>query len=114
MPKKPRKSHLTEKRTREIQESYCADKKCKFFGKPAQQGVCHTTETFAGGPWAYIEFGEKQVAEGMAWFKKAYKGREYVRTIEAYLESSMMNNYCVLDELIQLRKENALLKLVKK
>lgn len=116
------RSHATETRifAREIHETFCDDPACKFYGKHAAQGICHTRGTFYSKTgydspdWSYIEMLEKRVAEELAQQKKKHFGKSRKKWI-AYLESlhicDQMNTVFGLDELIRLRMENALLRL---
>jgi len=106
------RKHHTETRVfaREIHETDCTQKSCKFYGKPAVQGVCHTTETFCDSPdWSYvdkaIEEGHRFVAEA----KKRYKGRELVRYLEACMESYWANEVFRMDELVRMRRNLSLM-----
>jgi hypothetical protein len=123
-PSKGRK-HPSETRVfaREIHESYCADKKCKFYGKRAVQGVCFTTENSNdSADWSYVDGvmqqGEDFLTEIRANFKAKGKSVAAARTAAkaylAYLESNFVCNWSnsqfALDELIRLRSENAILK----
>lgn len=115
IPGKARK-HKTETRVfaREIHESYCAQRGCRFFGKRAVQGVCFSSERFDGERdiWKWIDLKAKHQADERAYFHKLYRGKpkEYIRHLEAHYESAVMNWDLTLDELVQLRGENAILK----
>lgn len=111
-PKKGGDGHARETRifAREIHETFCDDKKCKFYGKHAQQGVCHTDKPDLID-WDRIADHEKSQEKELAYFKKLYKGKEYVRWLEAMYESAMLNWRFTLDDLIRLRRDNALLRL---
>ena len=104
--------HRTETRVfaRQIHESYCAQKGCKFYGRHAVQGVCHTTKTFCDSfDWSYID---RAIAEGRRFVREArrlYKGRDYIRYLEALVESHWANEVCRLDELVRMRRNAALM-----
>ena len=108
--------HKTETRVfaRNIHESYCVHKSCKFFGQPAQQGVCHTTTTFAGDDdWTYIEHAEKLGEIHLAHLRetrKKYGTQKYIRRLEGEMVCAWINTISSLDELIYLRREVALLR----
>ena len=103
------KTHKTKTATREIKEYLCNDKKCKFFGKPTQQGVCHTNKPDLID-WDKIEKVEKEARDTIKWLKKKNPGKAYIKALEAYWESAWMNWTGGLDEVIYLRRENALLR----
>lgn len=111
---KPKKGdgHARETRifAREIHESFCDDKKCKFYGQHAQQGICHTSEPEAID-WDRVAKLEQEQEEELKYFRKKYNGKEYVKWLEAMYACGMMNWRFGLDELIRLRRDNALLKL---
>lgn len=105
--------HTTEKRTREITDYICVQKGCKFKGMSAQQGVCHTTDSNLGGSsWKHVEQAEANAVDFVNDIKKNSKNsKDYTKHLEAYLICTWMNNDFMLDELVYLRKELALLKL---
>jgi hypothetical protein len=110
--KRSTKEHKTELRKKELSFSYCVQPGCKFRGKRAQQGICHTIKTHAGGDdWSYIDMAERHATEAMEEIKRLFKGKKYVRALEAYYQNSLVNDACILDMLVRLRRENALLKL---
>lgn len=94
---------------RDIHETYCAQPGCKFKGGTAQQGVCHTTEPFAGGDWKYIDRLEKYAEEVVKEAKKLYKGKSYITYLEAQHVADWMNSMFILDEVVRLRRKVALL-----
>lgn len=85
-----KKSHATESRDRSFKESICAEKGCKFFGQLAQQGVCHTT---SGDliDWDRLAQHEQREEAELAVFRKKYKGKEYVRWLEAMYLCAQLN-----------------------
>lgn len=109
--------HKTETRVfaNELHETYCVQPRCKFRGKHAQQGVCHTTTTFDGGrDWSYVEKVIKSGDEFVAGLKgncKPYSDKKYISELESYAACIWSNNMFGLDELISLRREVALLRL---
>jgi hypothetical protein len=111
-PKKGGDGHARETRifAREIHETFCDDKKCKFYGQHAQQGICHTDKPDLVD-WDRIEKIEQEQEEELKYFRKLYKGKEYVKWLEAMYSCAMVNSRFGLDELIRLRRDNALLKL---
>lgn len=110
--------HRTQTRifARNIRETWCADPKCKFLGKPAAQGVCYSkrlhTETTMSN--AYMErvfliaqlavMESRQIMEGMTDKKK-------IAYLEAQHECDWANNTMGLDYLISLRRHISLLEL---
>jgi hypothetical protein len=111
-----KKSHKTEKRTREIRESFCDQPGCRFRGKPAQQGVCHTTETITGdADWTYVDkliaYGDQHLANVRASAKRMkWSQREYVSYLESEAACQMSNNASLLDELVRNRTALAIAK----
>lgn len=109
------KEHRQEQRERPITENFCMDKKCAFFGKHAQQGVCFSGEANLID-LAKLEREEKQLGDELKSMWKQAKGDKdvYIKTLEAYYLCAMLNWSGTLDEVIQLRKREALSKLRKK
>lgn len=109
------RKHKTEGRVfvREIHESYCVQKGCKFYGKRSAQGICDTRDTFYGGSFAYIDKMEKRIVEELKEAKKHFgkEPKKWVRYLESQHICDSMNTAFTLDELIRLRAENARLKL---
>lgn len=93
------------KESREIVERMCAQRGCKFFGKAAQQGVCYDDEG-ALAAWAKLEAHEKELVAELKAMKKR-EGKAYVRALEAYYITAMMNWDLTLDECIRLRRDLA-------
>lgn len=110
--KKGARRHNYETRVfaREIHEVFCTDKGCEFYGQHAQQGICYSNKPDVID-WKRIEQLEKRQAEELAYFKKKYKGKSYVRWLESMYDCAQLNWTFTLDELIRLRRDNALLKL---
>ena len=111
---KPKKGdgHNRETRiyAREIHETFCDDKKCKFYGQHAQQGICHTDKPDLVD-WDRIAKHEKEQEDELTYFRKKYKGNGYVKWLEAMYSCASVNWRFTLDDLIRLRRDNALLKL---
>lgn len=107
--------HKTETRVfnRNIHEHFCMQKGCKFYGRHAQQGVCHTTKTWAGSEdWSYIDAIMEEAAKATKEqldIARKYKGKTYVRYLEDQLVCMWMNQMTGMDELIRLRRKVALL-----
>lgn len=105
-------SHKTVKRDKQqtIVESFCDQKGCQFFGQPAVQGVCFTTNG------DIVDFDrlnayEAELLREMAELKKKSKStKDYVAALEAYYVTAQMNWQMGLDELVRLRRDNALLR----
>jgi hypothetical protein len=95
---------------RNIHETFCDYKRCKFYGQHAQQGICFSDKPDAID-WDRIAKIEKQEEEELAYFRKKYKGKEYVKWLEAMYSCATVNWRFTLDDLIRLRRDNALLKL---
>lgn len=94
--------------TREIVKRVCAQQGCEFFGRDAQQGVCHDTDGDLI-EWAKLDAHEKELSDSLKEMRER-EGDDYVVALESYYVSAMMNWQCTLDECIRLRRDNALLK----
>lgn len=106
--------HRTETRVfvRNIHETWCVQPGCKFNGRPAQQGVCHTTTTFTGSTdWSYIEALEKDAVTHLAELLRRHGRRSYLRRLEEDFICAHLNAAFHLDQLVYLRREVALLRL---
>lgn len=103
--------HKRELRTREYQESYCAEPSCEFYGERAQQGVCHSSEPELAD-WDRLHDAGQQFADELRQIRtEHYTDKdEYIRWLEAMYESTMLNLTFTLDECVRLRAELALLK----
>ncbi|KKL05758.1 hypothetical protein LCGC14_2602830 [marine sediment metagenome] len=113
MPDK-RRQHKTELRARELKESYCVTRGCKFFGQRAVQGVCFAK--LDGMTNGYIksvlESGEHMLQE-MRSLRRADKqttDKKWIKYLEGHVVCSWANDTFGLDELIYLRAENAKLR----
>ena len=105
--------HTLEKRPREIHENYCAQKGCVFYGKPAQQGVCFSDKPEVVD-WDRLARSEAEHYAELEFFRKKYRRKglkKYVEWLEAMSVCESINANMVLDELIRLRRENALFRL---
>lgn len=103
--------HKTERRTREIGDTFCIEPGCDYYNMPAVQGHCYTvldavTDKYIEkiGKAAYKFLQEIKDIAGKDHIK-------YVEQLETYLVSMSMNNDSLLDQLVTLRRENARLKL---
>jgi hypothetical protein len=96
---------------RNIHETYCVQKNCKFHGKLAAQGVCHTKKTFNGSSdWSYVDGVMRQGEQHLAFIKKHAKNKEdYIKQLEGEVVCGFSNSIFTLDELIRLRRKVALL-----
>lgn len=111
-----RDGHRTETRVfvREIHEHYCTEPKCKFFGRPAAQGVCHTR--LGRRVLHDLERRDKRASEGVSEMREIAKAQkfskdQYINYLERLHHCDSMNEWFTLDELIRLRGENARLRL---
>lgn len=95
---------------RNIHETFCDYKRCKFFGKPAVQGVCFSDKPDITD-WNRVDKLEKEQEDELKYFRKKYNGEAYVQWLESMYLCSSVNWRFTLDELIRLRRDNALLKL---
>ncbi len=98
---------------RNIHETFCNYKRCKFYGKPAQQGVCYSVKPDLVD-WDRIAKFEQAQDEELKYLRKKYKGREYVKWLEALYSCAMVNWTVALDEAVRLRRDNALLRAKRK
>lgn len=105
--------HRREARPREYLEYFCAEPSCEFFGKPTQQGICHTRETDVADIDKLYKVAEDFANELADFYRPRYGADkdEYIAHLESLYECAMLNWTFGLDEMIRLRKENALLKL---
>jgi hypothetical protein len=105
--------HKTKVTKREINEDLCDNKKCKFFGKRAVQGICYSEEPELLD-YKKLEEQEKVARDTIKWLKKKFPGKAYLKALESYYECAWLNWTVSLDETIYLRRENALLRLSQK
>lgn len=116
IPSKRRRKHRIEDRVyaREIRESFCVQKGCRFHGQRAQQGVCHTTKPMAVNNWGYtdavFDYASKWANEQMAERRKRYlrNPKDYIKHLEAALWCQLVNTTTGLDELVRLRARLAI------
>jgi hypothetical protein len=112
-------SHKGETRifVRKIHENYCKKKGCKFYNKPEQQGVCHTTTTLQGSKdWSYIDSAMKGGYEALKELQTNWKGKsksKYTKYLEDMYVTLEINANFTLDALIWLRRKVALLEVKK-
>ena len=104
------KSHPTVGKQHTYTQRICNDKRCKFYGKQTVQGVCYATDGNLV-EWAKLDAEEKDLIASLKDIRKSSKSdKDYVRALEAYYISAMMNWEISLDETLRLRRQNALLK----
>jgi hypothetical protein len=112
------RGHQTEQRifAREIHETFCAQRGCRFFGKHAQQGHCHTRTPCIGKDWEHIDaafqFAERAATEQLGLLRKDCRGnpRAYLKWLEAHVWCGWVNAAGTLDELVRLRRDVAILR----
>jgi hypothetical protein len=105
--------HKTETRVfaRNIHETYCVQKGCRFCGQHAAQGVCHTVLDRV--EQSYIDYVEKIATEHLDSIRKQYKNKsrkDYIQYLENNIFCDWMNAEFGLSQLVHLRAENAVLK----
>lgn len=100
--------HRTKPAERAYSVQICDQPGCKFRGKAAQQGVCHTTEGELIS-WNKLEAHEKKLFAELKDMKRR-EGKNYVRALEAHYICAMMNWEGSLDETIRLRRDLAVLR----
>lgn len=103
-----RKQHRTKPAERSYTTQICDQPGCKFRGKEAQQGVCHTMDGDLIG-WDKLDAHEMELTAELADMKRR-EGKHYVKALEAYYITAMMNWQCLLDETVRLRRDLAVLK----
>lgn len=98
---------------RKIRESWCAKKGCRFYGKHAVQGVCHTTRSFAGDDYSYWEHLEVLVGNHVTHLREKILAKmtpkERERRLLSEVSCALMNAWGTLDECVRLRRDNAIL-----
>lgn len=114
-----KKDHKMRKGKRQIvPESICDTKSCKFYGKPAAQGVCYSK--IDTGYEGYLRKQQREAQRHLQFYtdgKHRGKGKEkqtlkeYAATLESLYFCTWMNYSSVLDELIWYRAENAKMRL---
>ena len=107
--------HMLETRIfkRNIHETFCVQPRCKFKGRHAAQGICHTSDTLSGLSYKHLETVEKRALESLAEMKEVHKvnGGSWVKCLESHLVCQFMNDFFTLDELVRLRMINANLRI---
>jgi hypothetical protein len=106
-------SHPSETRifAREIHEDVCKKPGCKFYNKPTQQGICHTTRPYLGPDWKHIELAMQHGQQALNEIKRMHLGQSpkiYVAYLESCYAMQWSNESFTMDELVYLRKELAL------
>jgi hypothetical protein len=113
--RKRKREHKMEIRKREINESYCVQPGCKFKGKPAAQGICHTVLDKDRDKYIRTVLQEGQdFLDDIKSLRKVNKqttAKAWIRYLEGHVACQWANTQFTLDELIYLRAENARLKL---
>jgi hypothetical protein len=110
--KRKRKEHTSRKSSREFIEYICTQPGCRFRGKRQQQGVC-----FSRVPDAHekhIIQVVRDASKGLDWIKQYHRDKprkDYVRYLESMYVTCQANWTFCLEEVILLRKENAILKI---
>lgn len=114
IPTKRRHKHSIETRVyaREIHETICVQKGCRFHGQRAQQGICHTTTPMASNSWDYtdsvFDYACKCADEQMAEWRKRYRNqKDRLKALECTLWCYLVNTTTGLDELVRLRAKLA-------
>lgn len=102
-----KKAHKTLRQTHQqpVTRTICVEKGCEFRGKDARQGVCYSNEGELAD-WVKLDSHEKQLVAELTAMKKR-EGKDYVRALEAYYVTAMMNWQITLDECIRLRRDSA-------
>ena len=97
---------------REIHESFCCQPKCRYFGKHAQQGVCHTRLRKSVVHDLERRFKQAhELVEEMREISKGWSAAKRIEYLERHIECEWMNYMFTLDECIRLRAMVADLKL---
>lgn len=108
--------HVMETRifARRIHETFCAQKGCRFFGRHAAQGICHTR--LKRPDQKYLERTERRAEEFVKEMREIRASQkmtpaQYVNYLERHMLCDWMNHEFGMDELIRLRAMNADLRL---
>jgi hypothetical protein len=100
---------------RKIPQSLCDNPRCKFYGKPAQQGVCYSTLDPAQSRYIkyVLDHGEGLLKEikQLRTANGCKTDKKWIRHLEGMVVTTWANNWFGLDELIYLRAECAKLRL---
>lgn len=112
---KKKRKHKTESRKREIIDTFCIQKGCKFEGELAAQGVCFSRLKKIESDYVghALKQGEEFLAEAKALRKRNKQGStaKWTKYLEGHIVCTWANNVFAIDELIHLRAENAKLRL---
>jgi hypothetical protein len=84
----------------------CNQRGCKMFGKEARQGVCYDNRGELVD-FTRLEAHELTLLEELRRMRKL-EGSKYVKALEAYYMSAMINWQMTLDECIRLRGKLAM------
>jgi len=111
--------HKLECRTiqKPILESFCLEPKCKFYKKPAAQGVCYTVLPRYKSVTQYFDMTFRHAEEVLAEMKrlrninKQQSKDAWIKHLENQFICNWANHDSTLDMLIELRAENAKLKI---
>jgi hypothetical protein len=107
------RGHWTQTRifARNIHESFCMQRGCRFYKQHAQQGVCHTTKTFTGSPdWSYVDAIDKEASLHVGFIRKQYRKdprKKYISRLENEITTMWMSSMFHTDEMVYLRRELA-------
>ncbi len=105
--------HRTETRfyDREVGETFCVQPGCKFRGERARQGFCYDVPRRDVYD-ALFDVGERYAEELAATYREYFRGRprKYVRHLESSVICWYVNSTSLLDQLVAMRRENALLR----
>jgi hypothetical protein len=100
------REHATEFRKREIGDSFCIEPGCRYEGQLAVQGHCYAwidKETER-----YLRDKERGALSILTSLREHHPDLgDYVKSLESYYICSWMNGEFMLDELVQLRRDNA-------
>ena len=109
--KKLKKDHKLKSSTRTIPLSLCDEPKCKFYGKPAAQGICSYPLSDATDKYVSIvlKSGEDFLKEvkALRYENKASSQKKWINYLENQIICIWAHSDFVMDELIHLRAENA-------
>lgn len=104
--------HKTVLKDTTFKRSICQDKKCKFYGKKAEQGVCFevVNDTLSRYFSEHMKAAERMLAFNRKHNYKDLSQKQIMKRLEGEVVCHFMNYSLCLDELVWLRGENARLR----
>lgn len=108
-------SHWTQTRVfnRDIQESYCDQLDCEFYGKRSSQGTCFSeTDPDEIRFNHFLDYMEAQAESHLKFtqLQRPESDKEYIEELESEVVCHFMNWTSTIEECVRLRTENARLR----